>query len=261
MIAGPEIALPALAAAGIAAVAAGIINALAGGGTLVTFPALLAIGIPEVAANITNTVALCPGYLGGSLAQKEDLKGQGRRLLSFLPAGILGGIAGGFLLLVMSAEVFRIVVPFLILGASLLLAVQERVKDWIGDLTEKQGRRDDGTIRAVLPVGAAAVYGGYFGAGQSVIVLSVLGLFVNDTLTRLNALKQCITLASNVAAAVFFLFSGMIVWPVAVVMAAGALVGGAAGGRLAGRVNPETLRWTVVSLGLVIGIVLLARLW
>lgn len=255
MLTGPDIAL-----AGLAAFAAGIANALAGGGTLISFPTLIAIGIPEVAANITNTVALCPGYVGGSLAQRRDLAGQGRRLRLLLPAGIIGGIAGAVLLLVVSAEVFAILVPFLILFASLLLAVQDRVRDWIRQHAAGAGSGRDGVDRAILPVGLTAVYGGYFGAGQSVIILSVLGLFLEDTLTRLNALKQCITLSSNVAAAVFFLFSGMIVWPVAVVMAIGALAGGAAGGRFAGRIDPSLLRWTIVTIGVVVGIILLLRL-
>ncbi len=112
----------------------------------------------------------------------------------------------------------------------------------------------------MLPVGLAAVYGGYFGAGMSVIVLAVLGLFLEDSLTRLNALKQCISLSINVAAAVFFLFSGRVIWPLALVMAAGALAGGAAGGRIAGRINQVLLRWTVVVTGSVIGILLLIRL-
>ncbi|WAC05818.1 MAG: sulfite exporter TauE/SafE family protein [Methanoregula sp.] len=255
MLTGTELAL-----AGFAAFAAGIINALAGGGTLVSFPALIAIGIPEVAANITNTVALCPGYLGGSLAQRKDLAGQGRRLRLFLPAGILGGIAGGVLLLVTGAQVFRALVPFLILLASFLLAVRNRLRDWISNSWDRHLPGDDGAAKALVPVSLTAVYGGYFGAGQSVIILSVLGLFISDNLTRLNALKQCITLASNVAAAVFFLFSGMIIWPVAAVMAAGALAGGAAGGRFAGYINPELLRWTVAGIGLVAGTVLLVRL-
>lgn len=249
-----------LALAGLASCLAGIVNALAGGGTLISFPTLIAIGIPEVAANITNTVALCPGYLGGTLAQKRDLNGQGRRLWLFLPVGIVGGITGGIFLLFVNAQVFRVLVPFLILLASLLLAVQDRVRDWIEKRVENHLHGDDGTAKALIPVGLTTVYGGYFGAGQSVIILSVLGLFLNDTLTRLNALKQSITLCSNVAAAVFFLFSGMIIWPVAVVMAAGALIGGAAGGRLAGRINPDLLRWTVVVIGVVIGIIFLVRL-
>jgi uncharacterized protein len=255
MLTGPDIAL-----AGLAAFAAGIVNALAGGGTLISFPTLIAIGIPEVAANITNTVALCPGYVGGTLAQKKDLAGQGRRLWRLLPAGIAGGIAGALLLLVASPDMFAVLVPFLILFASLLLAVQDRVRDWIRQHAGKRGTGRDGVDRAILPVGLTAVYGGYFGAGQSVIILSVLGLFVDDTLTRLNALKQSITLSSNVAAAIFFLFSGMIVWPVAVVMAAGALAGGAVGGRFAGRIHPGLLRWTVVIIGIIVGTALLLRL-
>ncbi len=260
MLAGTEITLAGLALAGVAAFAAGAINALAGGGTLVTFPALVAIGIPEVAANITNTVALCPGYLGGTFAQKEDLRGQERRIRLLLPVGIIGGVAGGILLLCISSQVFRVLVPFLILLASLLLAVQNRVRDWIRNLSYQYRPGDDGTAKAILPVGLTAVYGGYFGAGQSVIILSALGLFISDTVTRLNALKQAITLSSNVAAAVFFLFSGLIVWPVAGVMAAGAVAGGVAGGMFAGRINPDTLRWTVVAIGTVVGTIFLLRL-
>jgi len=253
MLSGSEIAI-----AGLAAAAAGLVNALAGGGTLISFPALIALGVPDVAANITNTVALCPGYLGGALAQREDLRGQQRRLWLLVPAGIIGGIAGSFFLLFASEQVFHILVPFLILAAAVLLAVQDRVRDWILKQSHKDPGKED--RRAVLPVGLAAVYGGYFGAGMSVIVLAVLGLFLDDTLPRLNALKQCISLSVNVAAAVFFIFSGLIIWPLALVMATGALAGGAVGGRIAGRVNPELLRWTVVVISTVVGIVLLLRL-
>jgi hypothetical protein len=175
-----------------------------------------------------------------------------------VPAGITGGIAGSFLLLVASEQVFHVIVPFLILAAALLLAVQDRVRNWILNPSHDKPGKQGG--RAVLPVGLAAVYGGYFGAGMSVIVLAVLGLFLEDTLPRLNALKQCISLSVNVAAAVFFLFSGLIIWPLALVMATGALAGGAAGGRIAGKINPVLLRWTVVAISSVIGIVLLLRL-
>jgi uncharacterized protein len=249
-----------LAIAGLAAFAAGIVNALAGGGTLISFPALVALGIPEISANVTNTVALCPGYFGGALAQKNDLKGQKRRLWMLLPVAVVGGITGAVLLLFVDPRVFRYLIPFLILAGSLLLAVQDRVKEWIGNRSGRQPSEKTDIGRAIIPVGLATVYGGYFGAGQSVIILATLGLFLKDTLQRLNALKQCISLASNVAAAVFFLFSGMIVWPTAVVMAIGAFAGGAAGGRFAGRINVGLLRWTVVSIGLVIGIVFLLKL-
>lgn len=244
--------------AGFAAAAAGLVNALAGGGTLISFPALIALGVPDVAANITNTVALCPGYLGGAVAQREDLRGQQRRLWLLVPAGIAGGIVGSFLLLVASELVFHVIVPFLILAAAMLLAVQDRVRDWILKHSHDGLGKRGGA--AVLPVGLAAVYGGYFGAGMSVIILAVLGLFFDDTLPRLNALKQCISLSVNVAAAVFFLFSGLIIWPLVLVMATGALAGGAVGGKIAGRINPVLLRWTVVAISSAIGIVLLLRL-
>ncbi len=255
MLTGFEIAV-----AGLAAFAAGIVNALAGGGTLISFPTLIAIGIPDVAANITNTVALCPGYLGGTIAQKEDLRGQMRRLWFLLPAGIIGGITGAIVLIVIGNQVFRVLVPFLILFGSLLLAVQELVKKWIKNHSGEGGTEKEGIKKAAIPVCLTAVYGGYFGAGQSVIVLSVIGLFLDDTLTRLNALKQCITFSSTIAAAVFFLFSGMVIWPVALVMAVSALVGGAAGGTFAGRINPSLLRWTVVVIGFIVGIILLIRI-
>ena len=249
----------AIALAGLVAVIAGLINAVAGGGTLISFPALIALGVPDLAANITNTVALCPGYLGGAIAQREDLRGQRQRMWLLLPAGIIGGVTGSVLLLLISEAVFHAIIPFLILLAALLLAVQDRVRDWVLKSSLPEKSVTDGS-RATLPVGLAAVYGGYFGAGISVIVLAVLGLFLNDSLTRLNALKQCISLSINVAAAVFFLFSGLVIWQLALVMATCALAGGAAGGRIARHMNPILLRWTVVVVGIIVGIVLLVQL-
>lgn len=243
----------------LAAVAAGTINALAGGGTLITFPTLTAIGIPAVAANVTNTVALCPGYIGGTLAQIKDLKGQEKRLWYLIPAGIIGGLIGGVLLLHTGEKLFRGLVPWLILAASLLLAIQDPVRNW---LTRRMNERAAGGSHerwSALPVGLAAIYGGYFGAGLSVIILAALGLTFEDSLTRLNALKQLIGFSANVAAAVFFVFSGKVVWIAALVMAVGALIGGVLGGRLAGRVKPQTLRWIVVVIGVIVSIIYFVR--
>ncbi len=240
---------------GLAAVAGGAVNALAGGGTLITFPTLIAVGIPAVAANITNTVALCPGYLGGTFAQRRDLRGHARRLWLLAPAGALGGVAGGILLLNTGEAMFRTLVPYLILFAALLLAVQDRLRAWVMRRAGKGEERDDPhDAWTVAPVAVAAIYGGYFGAGLSVIVLAVLGLVLEDTLTRLNALKQIISFSINIAAAIFFLFSGKVVWPAMLVMALGALAGGVLGGRLAGRIRPETLRGIVVTAGVAIAI-------
>ncbi len=243
----------------LAAVAAGAVNALAGGGTLITFPMLTAVGVPAVAANVTNTVALCPGYLGATFAQSNDLRDQRRRLWIVVPAGAIGGIAGGVLLLNTGERAFRALVPFLILAACALLAVQEPLKAW---LTRRAGQaRTTHTPVWVIaiPVALAAVYGGYFGAGLSVIVLAVLALTIDDALGRLNALKQAVAFSVNIAAAVFFVFSGQVEWAAALVMAVGALIGGSAGGRLAGRIAPSTLRAIVVATGTIVAVVYLVR--
>jgi len=245
--------------AGLAAVAAGMINALAGGGTLITFPVLMAIGLPAVSANVTNTVALCPGYLGGTLAQSKDLKDQKKRLWILIPAGALGGLAGGILLLNTGEKLFTDLVPCLILVSSTLLAVQNPVRAWLTRRLEQGNTKAVSEGWAFFPVFLAAIYGGYFGAGLSVIVLAVLGLVLNDSLTRLNALKQGIAFATNVAAALFFVFSGKVVWGVALVMAVGALLGGVLGGKLASKIKPAALRWVVVTIGFVVGIIYLVR--
>ncbi len=244
--------------AGLAALAAGAVNALAGGGTLITFPALTFLGIPAVAANVTNTVALCPGYFGGTFAQRNDLRGQSARLWTVIPAGIVGGLIGGFLLLQTGEKLFKELVPYLILLASGLLAMQDTVRAW---LTKRLSEHHKGHLErwTWLVTGLGSVYGGYFGAGLGVILMAALGLTIEDTLTRLNALKQSISLATNVTAAIFFLFSGQVVWSVALVMAVGALIGGTLGGKLAGRIKPSTLRWTVVTIGVIVSVIYFVR--
>lgn len=243
----------------LAAVAAGAVNALAGGGTLITFPTLTAVGVPAVIANVTNTVALLPGYIGGTLAQSKDIKGQEHRLWYLIPAGLVGGAIGGFLLLHTGEKLFRGLVPWLILLASVLLAIQDPVKAW---LTRRMSERVPGGSHerwSTVPVGLAAIYGGYFGAGLSVIILAALGLTFEDSLTRLNAIKQLISFSANLAAAIFFVFSGKVIWIAALVMAVGALIGGLLGGRVAGRVKPATLRWIIVTIGVIVSIIYFIR--
>jgi uncharacterized membrane protein YfcA len=243
----------------LAGMAGGAVNALAGGGTLITFPVLTAVGIPPVAASVTNTVALSPGYFGATLAQMKDIRGQGRRLQLLLPTGAIGGIVGGVLLLNTTDKLFRELVPYLILMAAILLALQDRLRAWLLRRLAQTGRTGLHEAWAVPPIFLASIYGGYFGAGLSVIVLAVLGLVLEDTLTRLNGLKQAIAFSVNIAAAIFFVFSGQVVWLAAIVMAAGALVGGALGGRLAGRIKPSALRRIVVVIGLIVGLIYLLR--
>lgn len=256
-----------LALAALAAVGAGAMNALAGGGTLITFPTLVALGLPPVAANVTNTLAVAPGALGGMLAQRRQLAGQGKRLARLAPAALLGGLTGGFLLLHTDEALFRRLVPWLILAASGVLAVQEPLRALLlrrlpgpSPAAAAAGHlHDHSEGLATLAVFGASIYGGYFGAGLGVILLAALGLVLHDSLTRLNATKQAIGFLANLAAAVLFGLDGPVHWPAAVVMAVGAVVGGAFGGRVAGRVHPGTLRRVVVSIGLVVGLAYLIR--
>lgn len=244
---------------GFTAVIAGVINALAGGGTLITFPTLLAIGVPPIIANVTNTVALCPGFIGGILAQLKDLSGQRRRFWTFLGASAVGGVIGSLLLLRTGERAFQALVPYLILLASCLIATQGLIRIWLLRRSIRHGAKPKSEIWAVVLVGLAAIYGGYFGVAMSVVVLCLLGWMIDDNLTRLNAIKQTIAFGANGAAAVIFILSGKVVWLIALVMAGGALIGGTLGGRMAGRIKPDTLRWTVVSIGIVLAVIYFTR--
>jgi hypothetical protein len=203
---------------------------------------------------VTNTVALCPGYLGATLAQKKDLHGQQKRIQLLLPSAVIGGIIGGILLLNSSDQVFDRLIPFLILLAAALLAFQDTLRSW---LQRRQGDKKGNIpeIWAVLPIALASIYGGYFGAGLGVIELAILGLFLKDNLTRLNALKQLLSLVVNVAASWFFLFSNQVYWSAAIVVAIGSLIGGLLGGKLARIISPSYLRKTVVILSIITAIV------
>lgn len=240
--------------AALAAIGAGAINALAGGGTLISFPVLVAVGVPPVAANITNAVALCPVYFGATIAQLPNLKGQRAKLLLLAPVAVLGGLAGGMILVRTGERTFTALVPWMILAASLLLAVQEPVKKFVVKRLSNPEHKHHTMALSALPIAAASIYGGFFSAGMSVLLLAVLGLTLDDSLTRLNALKQVLAFSVNIAAAVFFLFSDQVVWVAAAVMAVGALIGGALGGKLAGKLPPAVLRWVVVVAGIAIAI-------
>jgi len=240
---------------GLAGAAGGAVNALAGGGTLITFPALLAAGVPPMTANVTNTVALCPGYLGAALAQRADLATRRAWMRRTLPAALVGGFAGGVLLLLTGERLFDALVPYLILFAAGLVAAQPSLSAWL----RRRAAAAVSARWAVPMVGATAVYSGYFGAGASVIVLAGLGLTLGGPLPRLNALKQTLALSSNVAAALLFVFTGPVAWRPALVMGVATFAGGMLGGRLAGRLSPVWLRRVVVVIGVAAGFSYLAR--
>ncbi|GAO38609.1 hypothetical protein SCH01S_16_01280 [Sphingomonas changbaiensis NBRC 104936] len=227
---------------------------MAGGGSILTFPALIAAGLPPISANVTNTVALLPGYIGGVIGQARDLKGQAPRLWLLAPLALIGGLAGGYLILVSSEKLFQALVPWLLLGGCALLGVQDRIR---GALQRRSGVLGIGW--AILPVFLAAIYGGYFGAGLSVIFLAVLGLTLDDSLTRLNGLKQALALAANLAAVLLFAGSGRLAWSAALVMAMGSLFGGALGGRLASAISPTALRFLVIAIGVGVAVLFFVR--
>ncbi len=248
---------PAWLALAAAATAAGFVNALAGGGSLISFPALMAAGLPALAANVTNTVALTPGYLGASLGQRAELGDQGARLRGLLPAGLLGGAVGAVLLLLSGDRLFGVLVPWLILGGTALLAVQEPLKRRL-EPAEAPSRAPALRWWARPAVLLAGVYGGYSGPGLRVILLAVLALGLNDSLNRLSGLKQALALSANLSASLLFIATGRVSWCAAALMAGGSVVGGIVGGRLAGRVDALALRRLVVGCGLTIGA---AYLW
>jgi uncharacterized membrane protein YfcA len=238
-----------------AGLAAGSINAIAGGGSLVSFPALIALGVPPLSANVTNSVAVWPGYVGTSWGYRRELQPQRARIAALVPAAILGAAAGCLLLLVTSEEVFARIVPFLVILGSLLLAVQgrvtERVRRWPGAGSDVKSP----LLHASVAV--AAAYGAYFGGGLGVVLLACLGLFIADGLQRLNALKSLLSLVINAVAIVAYSLFGPVVWSSVAVLAPAALVGGYLGAFVARRLDPTALRVVVVLFGIAVGVALL----
>jgi uncharacterized membrane protein YfcA len=243
-----------------AGVLAGGINAMAGGGSLISFPVLQWIGLPAINANVTNLVALTPGYVAGSHGQRHDLVGQGRRIrLLGIPAGV-GAVTGSILLVTLAVHHFATVVPYLILLACGALVVQPQVRKRL-----ERRRRDAADPESVATSDAGGplewgsvfvccVYGGFFGAGLGIMLLAVLGFFSDDSLIRVNALKQVLSLVVSACAAVFLSFTGHVVWDLAAVVAAASLLGGFVGGRLVRLIDPTLLRALVVCYGVGVAI-------
>ena len=238
-----------LAGAGLGA---GVVNAVAGGGSLITFPALLAAGYPSVTANVTNAIAVLPGYVGGSLAYRRELAGQRGRIRALAATSTAGAAVGAALLLVSPASVFEAIVPWLILAACGLLAAQPRVAAAVR--TRRTAPSPLGLHAALF---AATVYGGYFGAGLGIMVLAILGVFVEDGLQRLNALKGVLSLLVAVVCAAAFAVFGPVAWDAAAIVGASCLLGGAAGVSVARRLPASVLRAVVIAYGVSVAIVLL----
>ena len=237
-----------------AGLAAGTINTIVGSGSLITFPTLLAFGYAPVLANVSNTVGLVPGSLSGAIGYRRELDGQRGRVIRLGLAAAVGGLTGGLLLLVLPATTFQRIVPILILGSVVLIAIQPRLSRAMGD-RRVAGAEHTGPL--VVTLYLTGIYGGYFGAGQGVIMMALLGVFLPDDLQRLNGLKNVLAVLINGVAAVLFILLSPIAWPAAILLAIGAIIGGQVGAVVGRRLPAQVLRAAIIVVGTVVGVRLL----
>ena len=243
---------------GLAGFGAGAINALVGSGTLITFPTLVALGYPPVTATMSNAVGLVAGSVSGTWGYRAELSGQWDRLRWQLPASLAGAVVGAFLLLHLPEKVFIRIVPVLLVLALMLVVAGPRIQSWARRRAEDAGRSPEHTTparMAVLVIGtfAVGVYGGYFTAAQGILLVGVMGALLPESVQRMNAAKNLMTLVVNVVAAVSYTLVAFdrISWPAAGVIAVGSLVGGWLGARYGRRLSPNALRATIVVVGLI----------
>ncbi len=237
----------------------GAVNSIAGGGTLLTFPALLGLGVPPVAANATSTVALWPGSFASMLGYRRELQGIEQWAVRLAIPSVLGGVTGAGLLLATSDERFRTIVPWLVFGATLLFAVQGPIMKWLRQrMAMPHGARPIHPTPAMLVAQfLLAIYGGYFGAGAGIVMLAVFGLMGLTNIHQMNGLKNWGGGLMNLVAVLIFAASGIVDWPVALAMAAGATVGGIGGSLVAQRVGQAWVRRAIVVIGLGSGVAML----
>ena len=266
----------------VAGIAAGIINVVAGAGTLITFPVLLAFGVPPITANVSNTVGLVPGSVAGASGYRRELASQWRPVAVMAVFSAIGGIIGGLLLLVLPEEVFAGVVPYLLLLAALLSAIQPRVAAFVRrkatvatagqrpattaetpttdatDATAKTSKTDTRpiTLGLILGVLATGVYGGYFGAAQGVILLALLGILWSTDMHRSNGAKNVLAGVANLVSATIFITSGTVDWRIAILIGVGSASGGWLGAHIGRRLSAPVLRTILVIVAVIAAVVL-----
>ena len=234
----------------------GLLNAIAGGGTFITFPALVFIGIPEIAANATSTVAAMPGYLSAAIGFRRDIAELDRKLLLRLTLwSMLGGAIGSGLLLISSNEAFAILIPFLLLGATLVFLRGAQIREWAA--------RQRGAVTAfgagtMIPV---AIYGGFFNGGLGIVLLALFSMWGMTNLHAMNGLKCWLSFALSVVSFVIFAIGGKVVWIPALVMGLGTILGGLAGAPVARRIPMPVLRKLIAAVGFGMTAVFLYRLF
>jgi len=239
-----------------AAFAAGTVNAIAGGGTLLTFGALMSIGLTGQQANVTSTLSLWPGSIGGFLGYREDMAGARKFTRRLAPPSILGALAGAFLMLKTPNSVFDRLIPWLILTATLLMVVQDPISRWVRNLHgEEHERSAQWWMGAIFFQFLVGIYGGYFGAGIGILMLASLGMLGLTDIHQMNGVKAVLATAMNGVAILSFLawefvmHPHNVVWPVMVMMAIAATLGGLFGAHMAHRVGRKAVRFLVVGVG------------
>ena len=236
--------------------AAGTLNAVIGAGSLITFPTLLAVGFPPLVANVSNTVGLVPGSMSAVVGYRRELSGARPVLRALAPWSVAGAASGAALLLVLPSGVFAKAVPVLVLGAVGLLAAGPRLSARL----DRRGRgRSDAGSTLKVSVFFAAIYGGYFGAAQGVILIALLGLLLPMSLQQANAVKNALALLVNGVAAVAFVLVAHVAWQPALLIAFGSTAGGQVGARYGRRLSSPALRRVVVTFGVIVGFVLLVQ--
>jgi hypothetical protein len=235
----------------VAGIAAGTINTVVGSGSLITFPTLVALGYPPLLANVSNNIGLVPGSVSGVYGYRRELQGQRTRLRRLVPASLLGGLTGATLLLLLPSTVFQKVVVVLIAVALVLVVMQPTLSRRVA-ARRASGvpRHHDVTVGLQALVFGAGIYGGYFGAAQGIILIAVLGIFLDDELQRLNATKNVLAMTVNAVASIIFITRTDIDWKVVAAIAIGSTIGGQIGAKVGRKLNPKVLRGVIVLVGL-----------
>jgi uncharacterized membrane protein YfcA len=242
----------------LAGVGAGAINAVVGSGTLITFPTLVALGYPPVTATMSNAVGLVAGGVSGTWGYRRELRGQWRRLRWQIPGSLFGALAGAWLLLHLPEKVFVQVVPVLLIAALLLVLVGPRIQAWARRRAEDSGRSVDDISRGrmaalVIATFLVGIYGGYFTAAQGILLIAAMGALLPESMQRMNAAKNLLSLIVNVVAAAAYTLVAFdrISWAAAGLIAVGSLVGGFLGAHYGRRLSPGALRAVIVVVGLI----------
>jgi uncharacterized protein len=234
----------------LAALFAGLLNAVAGGGSFISFPALLFTGMAPIAANATNTAALFPGTIASTVAYRNAFTPQARRLLPpLLFTGIVGGVLGALILVNAPQSTFMRLVPWMLLAATLLFLAGPRITAWVRRRAAAGKTSRPLTIAGFFLALLISIYIGYFGAGVGILLLSLLALLGMEDIHAMNGLKTLLVSVVNGVAMITFMFAKTIIWPQAILMIVGSLIGGYAGAHYAQKMNPRHVRWIVIAVG------------